>query len=104
MTEKFITQVMGLILSTVCGYLVASLKAIKARQEEEKARQSALEAGVQALLRQKILEIYDQYKGAETVPQDTQESMEAVYKAYHGLNGNGTGTRLYNAIISKKTA
>lgn len=104
MTEKIITQVIGLILSTICGYLVASLKAIKARQEEEKARQTALETGVQALLRQKLLELYDQYKDAEEVPQDAQEATEAIYKAYHGLGGNGQGTRLYTAIINKKTA
>ena len=104
MIEQIIMQAIGLIFSTVCGYLAASLKAIKKRQDEEKARQTALEVGVQALLRQKILEMYDQYKDAEEVPQDTQESMEAIYKAYHGLGGNGQGTRLYTTIINKKTA
>ena len=58
---------------------------------------------MQALLKQKILEIYDCYKDADEVPADAQECMATIYTAYHGLGGNGTGTKLCNAVTSKKT-
>ena len=104
MTEKIILQLVGAILSILTGYLTATVRALKHHQTEEKKRQKALETGVQALLRQKLLEIYDQYKDVSEVPADALEAMDAVYKAYHGLGGNGTGTRLHDAIMRKKTS
>lgn len=103
MTEKLILQIFGAIVSVIIGYLTATVKSLKSKQQEQKDRQSALENGVQALLKQKILEIYDCYKDDEEVPADVQECMTTIYTAYHGLGGNGTGTRLHSAIINKKT-
>ena len=103
MTEKLILQIFGAIVSVIIGYLTATVKNLKSKQLEQKERQRALENGVQALLKQKILEIYDCYKDSEEVPADVQECMTTIYSAYHGLGGNGTGTRLHSAIINKKT-
>ena len=103
MSEKILLQIISIVLSLVVGWLTASVKSIHARQAEERGRQRALEEGVQALLKNKLVEIYDIYKDFDEVPADTLESMDAIYKAYHGLGGNGTGTRLHQAIMSKKT-
>lgn len=103
MIEKIMLQIFSVILSCIVGWLTAEIKALKAHQTEERARQKALEEGVQALLKNKLVEIYDVYKDCEEVPADTLESMDTIYKAYHGLGGNGTGTRLHDAVMAKKT-
>lgn len=103
MIEKLLLQIFSVVLSCIVGWLTAEIKTLKAHQVEERARQTALEEGVQALLKNKLVEIYDMYKDAEEVPADTLESMDTIYKAYHGLGGNGTGTRLHSCIMNKRT-
>lgn len=103
MIEKILLQIFSVVLSCIVGWLTAEIKLLKTHQAEERARQTALEEGVQALLKNKLVEIYDIYRDAEEVPADTLESMDTIYKAYHGLGGNGTGTRLHQSIMSKKT-
>lgn len=106
MISDALNQIVSIVVSAVCtgviGYLTATVKAEKKKTEAEKERARALEDGVQALLKNKLLEIYDENKDAEEVSADTQEVMDNIYKAYHALGGNGTGTRLHDAIMRKK--
>ncbi len=62
------------------------------------ARQTALELGVQALLRDRIVQAYYHYAERGWITLHGLECIEAMYKEYHALGGNGTVTKLVEDI------
>lgn len=88
-------NVVGWIISA-CGisgittFLVTrKITAIRKRQEEQEAKQSAVEKGVQALLRAEIIRIYNKYIEREYIPIYERENLEHLYTEYKALGGNG---------------
>ena len=81
--EYWIEAVFGLILSGLgigVRYLYKQSKAIK--------------MGLQAMLRDRIIQAYNHYTEKEYCPIYGMENVEALYKQYHALGGNGTVTEL----------
>lgn len=70
------------------------------RDESEKQRMKskAVEDGVLALLRDRIIERYNHYMDQEYIPIYGMENVLAMYSAYHALGGNGTVTGLVNDL------
>ena len=62
------------------------------------ARQKAVELGVQALLRDRIVQSYYHYDERGWITLHGLENVNAMYKEYHALGGNGTVTSLVNSI------
>ena len=64
----------------------------------------ALRKGTQAILRNGIIEQYNKWKGLGYIPIYALENVEALYKEYHALGGNGTITQLYEELqeLSKR--
>lgn len=60
----------------------------------ERARQTALEAGIRALLRERMIALFRECESRATVSLEEMEIFEGMYQAYHSLGGNGTVTRL----------
>lgn len=63
-------------------------------------RVRALSAGVQALLREDIVNNYNLYTDRGYCPIYAKESMKKVYAAYHGLGGNDVATELYHKLLA----
>lgn len=61
-------------------------------------RHKALEKGVQALLRTEIISIYNKYMELGYCPIYAKENIEALYKEYKALGGNGTATSMTEYI------
>lgn len=61
-----------------------------ARQAELEKRQKAIEEGMQAILRDRILEAYYHYHKRGNITLHGLENVEKMFSAYSGLNGNGT--------------
>lgn len=59
----------------------------------------ALELGMQAMLRDRIIDQYNKYMEREYIPIYALENVEAMYKEYHALGGNGTITQLYEELL-----
>lgn len=57
-------------------------------------KQLALENGVQALLRDRIIQSCEHYLDKGTVPVYGMENIDQMYSAYHTLGGNGAVTKL----------
>lgn len=59
----------------------------------------ALQDGVEALLRNVIIDKHEKYmaKGSCSVP--AKDNVRKCYEAYHALGGNGTITSLYEDIM-----
>lgn len=83
MFESTIQTIINIIAGAVISYIFALYRA-KEREND------ALRAGVQALLRDRIIQAYNHYvceKG--WVPIYAKESIDACYKSYEALGDNG---------------
>lgn len=83
MFESTIQTIINIIAGAVISYIFALYRA-KEREND------ALRAGVQALLRDRIIQAYNHYvceKG--WVPISAKESIDACYKSYEALGDNG---------------
>lgn len=94
-------------LTALFGALSAALgwaaKRLRARRREQFAERAALREGMLALLHS---ELYRQcgeclQKGCASV--DDLQNLEYLYRPYHALGGNGTGTELYTRAIKMPT-
>lgn len=68
------------------------------KYKQADARQKAVELGVQALLRDRIVQSYYHYEERGWITLHGLENVNAMYKEYHALGGNGTVTALVNTI------
>lgn len=84
------------VVSALLGYALAKLKQVK---QETKAERQALGA----LLRNDMFRIYEKYRDASAVPARTQEEIDSLYAAYHGLGFNNVGTKIHDEIMAKPT-
>lgn len=83
MFESTIQTIINIIVGAVISYMFALYRA-------KKRENDALRAGVQALLRDRIIRAYNHYvceKG--WVPIYAKESIDACYKSYEALGDNG---------------
>ncbi|MBR2999804.1 MAG: hypothetical protein IKF39_02305 [Oscillospiraceae bacterium] len=72
---------------------------IAARLKTEQAKNEAIAAGVESLLRESIVSNYNKYVEKGFCPIYAKESIKKVYEAYHGLGGNDVATELYGKIL-----
>lgn len=82
MLEHSIQTVANVLLSMLVSYLFALYR-------QKKKENEALKAGVQALLRDRIIQAYNHYMDKEYIPIYALESIEACYKSYEELGENG---------------
>lgn len=80
------------------GGILAALAAVYKMLLTERKRRKALEAGVQAMLRNDIIKLADKYLDAQEIPVYGMETIEHLYNAYHQLGGNGTITKLVEEV------
>lgn len=83
MFESTIQTIINIIAGAAISYIFALYRA-------KKRENDALRAGVQALLRDRIIQAYNHYvceKG--WVPIYAKESIDACYKSYEALGDNG---------------
>ncbi|MDD6430794.1 MAG: hypothetical protein PUF96_06305 [Ruminococcus sp.] len=71
--------------------------------KEQEMRQKALEFGVQALLRDRMLHCYNKYIDAGFAPIYAKENYENMYRQYHELGGNGVMTHLHEEFMALPT-
>ena len=80
------------VVPFVCGGIASwAITYIKMR----KSRDTALEEGVQCLLRAEIISMYKEYQHKHFCPIYAKESLKRMYTAYHNLGGNDVATELY---------
>lgn len=58
----------------------------------------ALKMGVQALLRDRIIQAYNHYRDKGEYPIYARQNVESLYKQYHALGGNGVVTGLVRTL------
>lgn len=79
------------ILLTV---MLAGAKRIFTKFKMIKAEQAAQGRGIQALLRDRIVQAYYHYESTKSITLHGLENVEAMYKEYSNLGGNGAVKKL----------
>ena len=87
MIQGIITVAISVLSAT--GILGIGTRAILSRMKKQDSHQKALEYGVQALLRDRMLHCYNKYIEAGFAPIYAKENYENMYRQYHELGGNG---------------
>jgi hypothetical protein len=87
------------IISTIITVVaIPAVGCLYKKYKQADARQKAVELGVQALLRDRIVQSYYHYEERGWITLHGLENVNAMYKEYHALGGNGTVTALVNTI------
>lgn len=68
------------------------------RIKDTKKEQSAIKLGIQALLRDRIIQAYNHYVDKGYCPIYGLDNVQSMYKEYHALGGNGTVTQLVEEL------
>lgn len=92
----------GPLISGAALVLVAIIEAVAARERKrvkvDYTKNEAVVNGVLALLRNEIINKYNHYMELEYIPIYGMENVLAMYHAYKALGGNGTVTKLAEAL------
>lgn len=87
------------VLSSAASAAIAYTRALKKRTTEREAvsdkRMTAMENGLQSLLRAEIIRANDKYMGQGYCPVYAKETLHRTYESYHALGGNDVATKLY---------
>ena len=90
----WITWVLGLIGTGI----LTGFRVLYKRQKDAEIRQAAIESGMQAILRDRILTSYYHYHEKGKITLHGLENVETLYRSYHDLGGNGTMTHLVEVM------
>jgi hypothetical protein len=82
------TYAFGLVSIALTGRLYAFRKKLAMQRK----KQCALEIGLQALLRDRIIQAYEHYHGLGYITFHGLESVNSMWASYDGLDGNGSVT------------
>lgn len=93
MIDKIIDWAIPLVCGSVLTYCLTWYRMAKRRN-------TALEDGVQCLLRGEILRNYKEYSRKGYCPNYAKEAESRTYKAYHALGGNDVATDKHEHIMS----
>lgn len=86
------------LFGVVGAYLLWKVKQLKAKQKAADVRQTALEEGMQALLRGEIIRSYEKYHDQGHITMHGLEAVNKAYTAYHTLGGNGSITKIVETM------
>lgn len=85
-----------LLFGTAFTFLMAKFK-------KYNTEQAALRAGVQAMLRSQMIDMYNQYKDEKKVPIYVKDNFENVWQSYHNLGANGVMNGIHDEFMDFET-
>ena len=90
------------------GLLIAGLtiawRKLSKRVKDSQTKNNAVELGVQALLRDRMIENYNRYQEKGYAPIYVRDSFENCYQQYHALGGNGVMKDIRDKFMSLPTS
>lgn len=92
------------LFTAFCTIVIAWNKRVNGKLKQKQMEQEALKDGMIALLHIKLSEICGNYLKLGYIPveesEDVLNEVKMLYKAYHGVGGNGTGTMIYERFTA----
>lgn len=106
-TQELFLKIVPIVITSLLAYLVGKANKREAKKDKDKdcaiQEMSALKGGLCALLKVNLIEYHDKYLNKGEIPHYARENFDEMYKAYHALGGNGTGTIMYNEVCKLKS-
>lgn len=81
--------------TAILGAVSCATKKLYCKVKFELEKQEVLKEGMLAILHDRIYQLCTIYIERTSITVDELENLEYLYKSYHNLGGNGTGTALY---------
>lgn len=97
---KYWLEALFTLLSSVFALL---FKRLFKKMKENKDKQNAVEAGLQALLRNELVRRYREYETKQEISIIDMENIEHMFKEYKNLGGNGTVKKMYDELLKLPT-
>ena len=94
--QTIVSYIVPTILGVVIGFISTKVKASNKKDK-------AIEEGVQALLRNELIRRYREYETRKEITILDKENMEAMFKQYENLGGNGTVKKMYEELLELPT-
>lgn len=96
------------ILQIIINYLVplilgAVIGVVSTKFKKNKKKDLAIEEGVQALLRNELVRRYREYETKGELSILDKENIEAMFRQYENLGGNGTVKHLMEELLNLPT-
>ncbi len=91
------------VLGGILGYISTKLKKNQKEDEAKAQKEKAIEEGLQALLRNELVRSYREYEAKGELSILDKENIEAMFKQYEILGGNGTAKHLIEELLSLPT-
>lgn len=84
--------------------MVAWCKSLQKKLKQKQTEQDALKEGMKAILHDMLFQICEKYLALGYIPVEDSEEVLAraavLWNAYSGLNGNGTGEKVYTRFTN----
>lgn len=93
-TKYWIQTLFGAVTAGISVFVRKKIKEFDTKLKE----QDAIKLGVQALLRDRIIQSYNSYFDRGYCPIYARDNIRNLYTQYHDLGGNGTVTELVKKI------
>lgn len=91
------------LFGAVSTLLLGLWQALARRMKKTKVEQDAIRAGLQALLRAQIIDMYERYSEKGFAPIYVRDSFENVYKQYEKLGENGVINDIHTKFLALPT-
>ncbi len=88
------------IIVALLGLLI---RKINSRVKETISKSEAMELGIQALLRDRMIDNFNKYSERGYAPIYVRESFENCYQQYHALGANGVMTDIHDKFKALPT-
>jgi len=94
--SALVTITLGLIIKRP---LEKRAEAAERKAEADRVEREAMMAGMQAMLRDRLLQGFRHYEEQGYADYDDRSNMENMYSAYHNLGKNGVMDALYHKFL-----
>lgn len=84
------------LFGLIAAALAAAYRSLSKRVKAREAESAAVKEGMLAILHDRLYCECKRYLAQGHIDTDGLHNLEYIYKSYHALGGNGTGTELYN--------
>ena len=95
--------ILGTVVTGIISYIKNIISKDKENDEANKKKDRAIEEGVQALLRNELVRRYREYEIKGELSILDKENIEAMFKQYENLGGNGTVKHLMEELLNLPT-
>lgn len=97
LVSAMVTIILGMIIKRP---LEKRADAAERMAADERRKQEAVMTGVQAMLRDRLLQGYRYYESAGFADYDDRSNMENMYNAYHTLGKNGVMDDMHKKFLA----